>query len=83
MVGRTDCPECGFGAAHVKRSDGEGKRPYRWCPECGAQYFPRTDRQARDLAAKTRGAAPAPGPAPTPDPAPARKPGGFLSDVFA
>jgi predicted nucleic acid-binding Zn-ribbon protein len=54
LIGRTDCPECGHGAAHVKVAEGEGKRPYRYCPECGAQYFPRSDRQARDLEARTR-----------------------------
>lgn len=81
MLGRTPCPECGFGAAHVKQAEGEGKRPYRYCPECSAQYYTRTNRQAADLMAKTRDKpAPAAAPAAPPAPAPAR--GGFLAGVF-
>lgn len=51
MIGRTDCPECGFKGAHVKQSD---KCKYRYCPECGSQHFARTDQQAANLAKKTR-----------------------------
>lgn len=62
LVGRTVCPECGNQKAHVKimaGADGTpvaGKRHYRHCPdgECGAQYFPRNDRQEKALVAKTR-----------------------------
>jgi len=54
LIGRTDCPECGFGAAHVKKKEQDGKRPYRYCPECGAQYYTRSDAQAAALMAKTR-----------------------------
>ena len=41
IIGRAPCPECGFKAAHVKRSD-KGTL-YRFCPEfdCKAQYIPR------------------------------------------
>ena len=39
LIGRVKCPECDFGKAHVKESD-KGT-VYRYCPECGAQYFPR------------------------------------------
>lgn len=63
----------------------EGKHPYRYCPECGANYATRNSRQASDLMAKTRpekGAAPAPAPAVDPapiadpaPPAPARRAG--------
>jgi hypothetical protein len=55
LIGRTACPECGFHAAHVKiKTDKEGAHPYRHCPECGAQYFPRNKQQADDLRAKLR-----------------------------
>lgn len=71
LIGRTTCPECGFESAHVKRAEGEGKRPYRYCPECGSQFFPKSDAQGAALLAKTRATA-AP-PAPTP-PAPQAPP---------
>lgn len=51
IIGRADCPECKFGAAHVKKSE---KCHYRYCPECGAQYHAKTPRQVADLLAKTR-----------------------------
>lgn len=51
LVGRTVCPECGFGSAHVKQSD---KCLYRYCPECQASYYCRNGRQTADLQAKTR-----------------------------
>lgn len=51
IIGRTACPECGFGNAHVKRSE---KCDYRFCPECGAIYHAKTERQKADLATKTR-----------------------------
>jgi hypothetical protein len=53
-LGRTDCPECGFNAAHVKRKNEEGKRAYRHCPGCGAQYFPRSADQEKALLEKVR-----------------------------
>lgn len=74
LIGRTACPECGFESAHVKQAEGEGKRPYRFCPDCGAQYFPKNDQQAKQLADKTRQVSPAPAPAPTPSPEPAPQP---------
>lgn len=40
ILGRAPCPECGFESAHVKQSEAKGTL-YRYCPECGAQYFPR------------------------------------------
>jgi predicted nucleic acid-binding Zn-ribbon protein len=59
LIGRTDCPECKFGSAHVKQSE---KCLYRHCPECGATYHTHGTRQRDDLQAKTRplqaGAAP-------------------------
>lgn len=48
------CPECDFHAAHVKIKEEEGKQPYRHCPECGAQYFARSQRQGDLLRAKIR-----------------------------
>jgi predicted RNA-binding Zn-ribbon protein involved in translation (DUF1610 family) len=81
LLGRAECPECGFHAAHVKISDKEGAKAYRHCPECGAQYFPRNKQQADNLLSKTRAEnlpsdpAPAldtpPTPTPAPDPQPA------------
>ena len=67
LIGRVKCGECGFDGAHVKiKTDpAEGKTPlaYRHCPECGAQYFPRSQAQADALVAKMR---PEGAPAPTP-----------------
>lgn len=55
LIGRTACPECGFHAAHVKiKTDKEGAHPYRHCPECGSQYFPRNKAQGDALRAKMR-----------------------------
>ncbi len=51
IVGRADCPECGFKSAHVKESE---KCLYRYCPECGAQHYAKTDAQRAHLMAKTR-----------------------------
>lgn len=53
LIGRTACPECGFPAAHVKRSEPKGTL-YRYCPGCGAQYFTRGEGQAARLMEKTR-----------------------------
>ncbi len=54
LLGRTACPECGFAHAHVKISEKENAKPYRHCPECSAQYFPRNKAQADALLAKSR-----------------------------
>lgn len=51
MIGRANCPECGFSGAHVKESE---KCLYRWCPECGSQHYAKTQRQRADLMDKTR-----------------------------
>lgn len=71
MIGRTTCPECTFTGAHVKQKKEEGKEklPYRYCPECGAQYYTRSARQASDLLQKTRASQAAPPPAAVPAPA--------------
>lgn len=84
LLGRVPCvePTCGFPSAHIKvNTDTEGKRPYRYCPECGSQYFPKTDRQAQNMMTGMRpeGAAPAAAPpaalpaAPLEEPAPPEK----------
>ena len=51
IVGRAECPECGFDAAHVKESE---KCIYRYCPECGSQYMAKSDAQRANLLKKTR-----------------------------
>lgn len=67
IIGRTDCPECGFKSAHVKRSD---KCAYRYCPECGAQYMATGAEREAALMAKTRlnTSLPVAGGAPAPEP---------------
>lgn len=62
MIGRATCPECGFGSAHVKQSE---KCHYRYCPECSAQYYAKSERQVADLLAKTRLDKPGSGATPT------------------
>lgn len=53
MLGRAPCPECGFAHAHVKiNTEKPTAKPYRHCPECGAQYFPRNAAQGDTLTAK-------------------------------
>jgi hypothetical protein len=70
LLGRCVCPECNFQSAHVKiKTDKEGANPYRHCPECGAQYFPRNQMQASHLRAKLRAEK-----NDTPQPAPAAAP---------
>ena len=78
MLGRTACPECGFPHAHVKQKEGEGTRAYRYCPDCGSQYYARSDAQHQALVSKlvhpvvpvgpgAEPTAPAPAPAPAAD----------------
>jgi ssDNA-binding Zn-finger/Zn-ribbon topoisomerase 1 len=49
------CPECGLKGAEIKeqkaRADGIVLL-YRWCPDCNAQYFPRTIDASERLRAK-------------------------------
>jgi hypothetical protein len=74
IIGRTPCPECGFGGAHVKESP---KCIFRYCPDCGSQYHARTGRQRELLLAKTRSDTPTgsePTTTPTPEPTQAPKP---------
>jgi len=69
IIGRATCPECGFGAAHIKESE---KCVYRYCPACGINGpHARTQQQRDNL---TRGMRPVEGAAPTPSPTPAPEP---------
>lgn len=63
IIGRADCPECGFKSAHVKKSE---KCTYRYCPECGSQHHAKTERQIGELLKKTRLTEPSPTPSPSP-----------------
>lgn len=65
LIGRADCPECGFKSAHIKQSE---KCVYRYCPECGSQHHARTPRQREELAKKTRLIEPIAPATPTPTP---------------
>ena len=78
IIGRTNCPECGFEAAHVKQSE---KCLYRYCPGCGAMYHATGQARADALRAKMRTVdAPTPTPTgkveatPTPTPTPEHAP---------
>lgn len=64
IIGRANCPECGFESAHIKESD---KCIYRYCPSCGTNGpHARTELQRRNMLAKTRLVDPVPTPTPTP-----------------
>ena len=52
LIGHMDCPECSFPDAEV-RPDKSGA-PYRFCPDCTAQYFTRGGVKATQLLAKVR-----------------------------
>jgi hypothetical protein len=57
IIGHIACPECEFADAEVG-VDKNGN-PYRYCPECNAQYFTRGDaRRAANLKSKMRPIAP-------------------------
>ena len=75
-VGTMICPECGLDGAHVKQA--KSGLLYRWCPDCNAQYFPRTPEASDRLKAKMH---PLPGtetaPEATPAPAPLPLPGNY------
>jgi len=74
LLGHTTCPECGFADAEV----GEDKsgHPYRYCPDCNAQYFPRSDTtRVANLKKKIRPAGGVPSPSPVPAAAAPKKKG--------
>ena len=67
IIGRKACPDCGFGHAHIKQT--EGKLPYRHCPGCGLMTHAKNLAQAELIKAGMRPvgeAAPPPEPAPKP-----------------
>ena len=65
VVGVMICPECGMTGAEIKTQ--KNGLLYRYCPECNAQYFPRTAEASARLG-KACGAIP-PTVAPVPVPA--------------
>jgi len=73
LIGLCDCPECGFDDAEIKND--KGGNPYRFCPDCTAQYFSRgVPHKVKNLLAKVRApAAPAPAAPAAPAPAPAKR----------
>jgi predicted nucleic acid-binding Zn-ribbon protein len=50
VLGRCECPECGFSDAEIKLQ--KSGLVYRWCPDCCAQYFPRTKESSDRLRSK-------------------------------
>lgn len=54
VLGVMACPECGHPDAEVKVQ--KNGLVYRFCPECNAQYFPRTVDASARLLAKVGGA---------------------------
>ena len=80
VLGLVKCPECDFDGAEVKLQ--KNGKAYRYCPECDAQYFARTDAASDRLLAKAgakKAQEPEPKPAPAPEPKaapakPAKKP---------
>lgn len=50
VLGTVACPECEHDGAEVKQQ--KNGLPYRYCPDCDAQYFPRTTVAGRRLWAK-------------------------------
>ena len=50
LIGHCDCPECSNKLAEVKPT--KNGKAYRWCPECLAQYFPKSDAASDALIAK-------------------------------
>lgn len=71
VIGVCACPECGS-EAEVKLT--KAGLAYRWCPECHAQYFPRSAESSDRLIATCQGTVTAPAPAAAPAPVPEPKP---------
>lgn len=72
-----DCPECGDKRAEVKRT--KNGLLYRWCPECFAQYFPKSKAASDRLAVRVgistgTGTEPEQAAKPAPEPVQERKP---------
>lgn len=64
VIGACACPECG-GAAEIKRA--KSGLAYRWCLDCHAQYFPRSQDASDRLVASLPGAKPDAGQAQKPE----------------
>lgn len=53
LLGLCNCPECGFIDAEIRPD--KGGNPYRFCPDCTAQYFSRgVPHKVKNLLAKIR-----------------------------
>ena len=53
LIGLCDCPECAFPDAEIRPD--KGGAPYRYCPDCYAQYFSRgAPHKVKNLLAKIR-----------------------------
>lgn len=76
VIGKTDCPECGSQCAELRRQAKSGLA-YRYCGDCGAQYFARTPEADARLMRRAIGATKPAEPKPA-EPAPA-EPGGLKS----
>lgn len=84
-LGKCPCPECG-GLAVVNRKppgeDGKPKLAYRWCRECKAQYFPKSQAaEAKLLASVVQPGTAPPLAAPSP-PVPNGAAPGLFSTLF-
>src|SRR5438105_1643355 len=68
IIGRRECPWCGFEHAHVKQN--EGKLPYHHCPDCGTMTPAKNGLQAKLLTKDMKPIAggPVPQPPATDDP---------------
>ena len=78
LIGHCKCPECGFEDAEIAKD--KSGNPYRFCPDCNAQYFARGDAKRADALLKKMREAPAPAPVAS-DP-PAAKKAGALDGLF-
>jgi len=65
IIGRAECPWCGFASAHVKESE---RCVYMYCPGCGTNGpHARTNEQRANMTKRMRPTEPAPTPTvPTP-----------------
>ncbi len=73
IVGHCECPECGQSGAEIKRA--KNGLLYRWCPDCSAQYVPRTPAMSDRLGQRAGVAKPADKSTETPVTVTEKKPG--------
>lgn len=50
IIGLVDCPECGLSGAQIKLQ--KSGLAYRFCPDCAAQFFPRSEAESKRLLSK-------------------------------